>query len=128
MAIANVVVNDATTPTAVAHTFVPVQDGNDARFVNDTGALTLKGQETLGITIKRTDNPSLAHTARLTMWDPTEVTGTDGVVKIDHGNSADCRFNFSPLSTEQERLNLVTMTINGLTAQKTAMTKLLPLL
>lgn len=125
MALANIVINDATTPTPVAHTFVGIQDGSDARYVNDAGSITLKGQETLGLTIKRSVNQTQAHIARFTMWDPNEVT-IDGVAVVTHGSSCDCRFNFAPGSSEQERLNLLTMAINGLTAKKSDMAKLLP--
>lgn len=118
MPIGNIVVNDATTPTPVAHTFVPVQDGSEARYVNEAGAQTLKGQETLGLDIKRASSGGTANTARLTMWDPTEVAAVDGTYSVKYGSSADVRFNFAPQSTAQERLNLVTMTLNALTAKK----------
>lgn len=126
MSIGNIVVNDAAT-TPVAHTFVPIQDGADARYVNEAGALTLKGQETLGVAIKRAANPSLAHTARITMWDPKEVTDANtGLPVIDHGNSADLRFNFSDKSTVQERKDIVKMSVNAALAKIDDIAGLIP--
>lgn len=119
MPIGNIVVNDATTPTPVAHTFVPTQDGSEARYVNEAGAQTLKGQETLGLDVKRSSNGGTANTVRLTMWDPTEVAAPDLTYSVKYGSSADVRFNFAPQSTLQERKNLVRMTLNALTAKET---------
>lgn len=118
MAIANIVIADATTPTPVNHTFVPIADGAEARYVNEAGANTLKGQETLGLDIKRASGNGNANTARLTLWDPTEVAAGDGTYSVKYGSSADLRFNFAQAATNQERLNLVTMAINALTAKK----------
>lgn len=127
MAIANIVVNDATTPTPVAHTFVPIQDGAEARYVNESGAQTLKGQETLGLDIKRANGGSgNANVARLTLWDPTEVLGTDGTHTVSHGSSFDLRFNFAQKATLAERKNLLALAINALTAKKDDMAGLLP--
>lgn len=126
MAISNISVNDATTPTPVAHVFVPIQDGSDARYVNDAGAQTIKGQETIGLSIKRASTNGSAQVARATMYDPKEVSNGDGTYTVSHGNSSDCRFNFSPMATEQERLDLMTMTIALLSAKKSDMCKLLP--
>lgn len=126
MAIANISVDDATTPTPVAHVFVPVQDGAEARYVNEAGSQTLKGQETLGLDIKRASGGTSPHVARLTMWDPTEVLNTDGTYRVNHGSSCDLRFNFAQASSLQERLNLMTMAINALTAKKADMAGLLP--
>lgn len=126
MAIANIVVADATTPTPVNHTFVPIADGNDARYVNESGANTLAGQETLGFSVKRASDGKSPNTVRLTMWDPVEVLGTAGTYTVDHGSSADTRFNLANNATLQERLNLVTMHIAALTAMKTAIAGLQP--
>lgn len=126
MAISNIVINDATTPTPVAHTFVPVQDGAEARYVNAAGAQTLKGQETLGLDIKRASGGTSPHVARITMWDPTEVANGDGTYRVDHGSSCELRFNFAQASTLQARKDLLTMAINALTAKKDDMAGLLP--
>lgn len=125
MAIANIVINDGKA-TPVAHTFVPIQDGANAIYVNDAGALTLKGQETLGFNVKRSSAPTQASTVRITLWDPVEVTDVSGVTKVDHGSSVDCRFNFAPASTEAERTDDVMLLINFLTAKKTDIVKILP--
>jgi hypothetical protein len=125
MAIANIVVNDGKS-TPVAHTFVPIQDGADARYVNDAGAQTLAGQETLGLKISRSANGTQAHTVRITLWDPTEVVNADTTVSVDHGSSADLRFNFAPNSTEAERKDVVMLAVNAAIAKISDITKLLP--
>lgn len=127
MAMSNISVNDGKA-TPVAHVFVGIADGNDARFVNDAGALTLKGQETLNVTIKRSTSATQASTARITMWDPVEVTDATGVTKVDHGSSADLRWNFAPGSTEAERKDIVMLAVNAAIAQITTITKLIPIL
>jgi hypothetical protein len=127
MAIANIVVNDAATPTPIAHTFVPIQDGAEARYVNEAGAMTLKGQETLGLDIKRASSGSgNANVARLTLWDPTEVLGSDGTHTVAYGSSFDLRFNFAQKATPAERKDLLTLAINALTAKKDDMAGLRP--
>lgn len=118
MSISNIVINDATSPTPVAHTFVPVANGNNARWVNGTGAATLKGQETLGLDVKRATDARSANTARLTMWDPVEVESANGSVIVSHGNSADLRFNFAQAATSEEREHLFTLAINAALAKK----------
>lgn len=126
MAIANIVVADATTPAPVNHTFVPIADGNEAKYVNEAGAQTLAGQETIGFTVKRATDGKSANTARLTLWDPVEVLNVNGTYTVDHGSSADSRFNFAQAATLQEKLNVVTMHINALIAMKTAIASLMP--
>lgn len=126
MPIGNIVVADATTPTPVNHTFVPIADGNDARYVNDAGAQTLAGQETIGFSVKRAADGKSANTVRLTMWDPVEVLGSSGAYSVSHGSSMDTRGNFAQAATKQERLNLITMHIAALTAMKNAIADLQP--
>lgn len=118
MAITNIVVNDATSPTPVAHTFVPVADGNNAKWVNGTGANTLKGQETIGLDVKRAADARAANTARLTLWDPVEVAAVDGTYSVKYGNSVDLRFNFSQQATSQQRSDAFDLAINAAIAKK----------
>lgn len=127
MAMSNITVNDGKA-TPVAHVFVGIADGDDARFVNDAAALTLKGQETLNVAIKRSTGATQASTARITMWDPVEVTDVSGVTRVDHGSSADLRWNFAPTSTEAERKDIVMMSVNAAIAQLATITKLIPIL
>lgn len=122
MALTNIVLADSV-PTN--HTFVGIADGNEARYVNDAGSFTLKGQETLGFEIKRATGGTSPNIARVTLWDPKELL-VDGSYVIDHGNSADVRFNFAQTTTEVLRLDLITMMIALLTAKKVQMSKLQP--
>lgn len=126
MAIANIVVADATTPTPVQHTFVPIQDGADAVYVNEAGAQTLAGQETLRFSVKRSTDGKSANTVRLSMWDPVEVLNANGTYSVDHGSSIESKANFAQTATLQEKLNLVTMHINALTALKNDIAGLKP--
>lgn len=125
MALANIVVNDGKA-TPLAHTFIGVQDGAKARYVNEAGATTLKGQETLGFDVNRATSANQASTARVTLWDPVEVTDTTGVINVDHGSSSDCRFNFANNATIAEKTDLVMLTINSLTALKDDIINLRP--
>lgn len=111
----NITVADAAA-TPVNHTFVAVRDGADALFVNEA-ALTLKGQETLGLKVARSTNQVQAHTVRLTMWDPTEVT-VGGVTSVAYGSSSDVKFNFAPNATLQDRKDIVRMMRNALAAKE----------
>lgn len=105
MAIANIVLTDGQ-GTPVNHTFVPVADGDNARWVNASTALIVLGQETLGVNFERKADG--ASKVRLTLWDPTEVT-VNGVTTVDHGNSVTTNFSFAPSATVQEKLDLIKM-------------------
>lgn len=119
MAIGNITINDATTPTPIAHVFVPVADGDDARYVNTAMALTLQGEESLGFSVKRSSTDKQPTTVRCTVYDPKEVTDSStGLVSIGYSNSADSRFSFSTKASLQERLDAVTLMINFLTVMK----------
>lgn len=115
MAIANVVLADAAT-TPVNHTFVPIADGSEPRWINSTGAQTLAGQEALSVSIVRSTADKSPHSSRVTLYDPVEILGTSGTYTVDHASSADCRFKFPPNSTAQERKDVVRMMKNALTA------------
>lgn len=126
MAIANVVIADATPATPVNHTFVPIADGKNMRWINDTGAQTLAGQETLAVDVFRSANTKEPHTSSLKIYDPVEVLGVGGTYAVDHSCSSDVRFKFAPGSTAQERLNMVRMTKNALTALETYLSGPIP--
>lgn len=114
MAIANIVVKDS---AAVDHTFIPVADGKNAQWSNGTGAITLRGEETLGYNISRASGNKTADTVRMTVYDPKESTDPlTGLVKVAHGNSSDVRFNFNPNATLVDRKDLVAMTKNWIIA------------
>lgn len=128
MALANIAVNDATTPTPLSHVFVGIADGKQARYVNDAGAQTLKGQETLNFDVDRVTSSAQSkpnHVA-VSMWDPKEVAAVDGTYSVSHGSSSKTDFNFAQKATAQERLDLVTMHINALTALKSDIVAMIP--
>lgn len=116
MPIANVVIADATPVTPVNHTFVPIADGKNMRWVNETGANTLAGQETLSVDINRSVNAKEPHTSSVKIYDPVEILGVSGTYTVDHSSSADTRFKFAVNSTLQERLNVCRMQKNAITA------------
>lgn len=124
MSMSNIVVNDGKA-TPLAHTFIGIADGDNARYVNQD-SLTLKGQETLGFTVKRSSGTQ-ASTARVTHWDPVEVT-VAGVTTVDHGNSCDLKWNFSPSATLAERTDTFMQSINAAIALKDSIVGLLPIL
>lgn len=125
MPIGNIVAADATTPTPVNHTFVPIADGNNARYVNEAGAQTLAGQETISFDVNRGVNGK-ASTVRQTLYDPVEVQSADGVYTVSHSCRLATNGTFDAKSTEQERRNAVKMHINALTAMLDAWSKLQP--
>lgn len=131
MALANISVNDATTPTPVAHVFIGIADGNQARYVNDAGAQTLKGQETLQFTVNRVLSSAKSQQNKpnyvaVKMWDPKEVNNGDGTFTVAYGSSSVTEFNFAQAATAQDRADLVTMHINALNALKADIVALIP--
>lgn len=80
MTIANIVLVDATSPTPVSHTFVPIADGATSQWINSTGALSVSGQESLKVEITRGKTDTADSTARVVLVDPQEAT-VDGVAK-----------------------------------------------
>lgn len=80
MTIANIVLVDATSPTPVSHTFVPIADGAISQWINSTGALSVSGQESLKVEIARGKTDTADSTARVVLVDPQEAT-VDGVAK-----------------------------------------------
>lgn len=131
MALANISINDGTTPTPVAHVFLGIADGNQARYVNDATAQTLKGQENLTFEIKRAQSSAKSQQnkpnyAAVKLWDPKEVAVGDGTYTVAYGSSAVSEFNFAQAATTQDRLDLVTMQINALTALKADIVALTP--
>lgn len=80
MTIASIVLVDATSPTPVSHTFVPIADGAISQWINSTGALSVSGQESLKVEITRGKTDTADSTARVVLVDPQEAT-VDGVAK-----------------------------------------------
>lgn len=120
MALANIVLNDATSPTPVAHTFVGIADGNRAVYVNEDSE-TLKGQETLRYNVDRVSssaNTTKPNVASVSLYVPKEVEGADGAYAVSHGSSFVTTCNFAQKATTQERLDGVTMHIAALVALK----------
>lgn len=104
-AIGSISVNDAES-TPVAHAFAPVTtDGALARFAN-RNATVPAGYETLSIEMRSPVGATGAYRLFIKGADPTTAT-VDGVEKVVKTNSFDFTINFAPLSTAQERLNLM---------------------
>lgn len=106
-AIGNISVNDAET-TPVAHVFSPVTtDGATAKLANRV-ATTPAGYETLSIEVRNPTSATAAYRVVLKSNDPVTAT-VDGSDVVVRNSSAELTFNFSQLSTSQERLNLLKM-------------------
>lgn len=113
MSVPNVVLGDAQSPTPVNHTFTPIQDGPDAKFVNMSSGTILAGQETLAVEILRPKTDAAQATARVVIWDPVEGT-VDGQTVALRGAAASASFKFAPGCTEQEKKDIVKMLANAL--------------
>lgn len=109
---ATIVLADAET-VPVNHTFTPIQDGENAKFVNGTGSTILSSQETLAVEIVRPKTDAAQAQARVVIWDPVEGT-VDGQQKVLRGSSAAVSFKFAPGTTLQEKKNIVKMMANAL--------------
>lgn len=108
----NIVLADAQA-TPVNHTFVCIEDGATARYINETGALTLSGQETLVVEVIRPKTDAAQSNNRVVIWDPVEGT-VDGKTSVLYGNSSAVNFKFAPNATLQEKKDIVKMTANAL--------------
>lgn len=104
---------DATSPTPVAHVYSPVQDGSIAVLVNTAGATTVAGQETLQVEVNRARTDAAQNTSRVVLWDPKEVT-VNGVTGVGYGLSGACTFKFPPGSTLQDKKDIVKKMANAL--------------
>lgn len=91
--------------TPVTHTFTPIQDGPEAKFVSAMGATILSAQETLTVEIQRPKTDTAQQTARVVIWDPVEGT-VDGQQVVLRGSSAAVVFKFPAGATVQEKKNL----------------------
>lgn len=99
--------------TPVNHTFLPLQDGAEAKLVNATGSTIISSQETLAVEITRPKTDTAQAQARIVIWDPVEGT-VDGQVQVLRGLSASTSFKFPPGSSLQEKKNVVKMMANAL--------------
>lgn len=118
-AIADIIVNDAET-TPVAHTFAPVTtNGGVAKLANRT-ATTPNGFETLSVEMAAPGGGRTAYLHRVGLNDPVEAV-VDGQTVVVRNSSFEGKLNFSPLSTAQERKNLLKM-ISNLYAHATIVT------
>lgn len=108
----SIVLADAET-TPVNHTFVPIQDGPESKWVNTTGAITISGQETLAVEIQRAKTDAAQNKARVVIWDPVEVT-VDSQTTVARGCSGAANFTFAPGASVQEKKNVLKMLANAL--------------
>lgn len=91
--------------TPVTHTFTPIQDGPEAKFVSAMGATILSAQEVLTVEVLRPKTDTAQQTARVVIWDPVEGA-VDGQQTVLRGSSAACVFKFPPGATLQEKKNI----------------------
>lgn len=98
-------------PTPVSHSFSPVTtDGQKAKWANRAATIP-QGYETLEVEIRPPASTTGAYRMIGKMTFPTvgTVNGQDAVVRAD---SADFTFNFSQLSTVQDREDRVVIVSN----------------
>jgi hypothetical protein len=111
-AIGNIVVNDAK-GTPVAHTYAPVTtDGTLARLAN-RAATTPAGFETLQVDLRQPTSTTGAYRLSVKANDPVTAT-VDGSDVVVRNSSCELTFNFSQMSTSQERLDLLKKMSNAL--------------
>lgn len=118
-AIGNIILADAKV-TPVNHTFAPVTtDGALARLANRSATIP-QGFELLSIELGTPSSGTAAYRVKVKASFPTvaAVEGQDAVTRI---SSVDCVFNFSQLSTAQDRKDIAKM-ISGLFAHTTFVT------
>jgi hypothetical protein len=123
-----ITVNDGKT-TPASHTFAPVKtDGSNARLANRSAAVP-QGYEILEINVRDVGtSKTAAYRVFGSMTLPTLATVGD-VVSVDHFSKVDFSFNFSQLSTAQERKDLLAMLSNlfAHADMKTVVTNIEPL-
>jgi hypothetical protein len=108
-------------PGAVDHTFTPAgMDGNVHKFDNgdfgDSGAALA----TLTALLDKAKPSRGTDHLKITLGLPLE-TLVDGVPTVDHVNRSFTTFVMDPSSTEDERRDLVAMTINALSSSLSVM-------
>lgn len=109
-AIGNIALADAKT-TPVTHTFAPVTtDGAVAKLANRAASIP-QGFETLQIEVTQPQSPTAAYRVKVKASFPTvaAVEGQDAVVRV---SSFECAFNFSQLSSAQDRKDVLKLMAN----------------
>lgn len=109
-AIGNIILADAKT-TPVNHTFAPVTtDGALAKLANRAASIP-QGYEALSIELTQPQSGTAAYRMKVKASFPTvaAVEGQDAVVRI---SSFEGTFNFSQLSTAQDRKDILKMISN----------------
>lgn len=116
-AIGPVVLNDRKA-TPVAHTFVPNGESNGVWALRESSGIPIADNI---VTVRLNETPSRVK-ANLWFTFPVVVTETvNGVSRsvIDHTARAKVEFDFSNLSTEAERKDVVGMVYNSLASSQT---------
>lgn len=116
----SVVLKDRTPTTPVDHTFVPRDIRNGVGTAEETTGVPV-GNSRLSVSLRRTSELG-KYKAELKLAIPTVVEETiNGVAvpKVARTAYADVTFTFDPLSSEQERNDLVGMLASSLETGKT---------
>lgn len=108
---ATIVLADAET-VPVNHTFTPIQDGPEAKYINSAGATILASQETLAVEVSRGKTDESPSKGRVVLWDPKEGT-VDSKTVVLYGNSGSANFTFAPAATVQEKKNVMKMLVQA---------------
>lgn len=114
----SVVLTDRATPTPVDHTFVPRDVRADVGTVIETTGVPV-GNPRLSVSLRV--QPSGQYKPEVKLAVPVVMNETiNGVTnpKVVRTAYADVTFKFDPLSSEQERADLVGMLVSALSADK----------
>lgn len=117
----NVVVNDRTTPTAVAHTFVPYgRKGDNVGILVENGSSPIANNV---LTLSQYETAGGRRNAFVKLVLPVVANETiNGITspKLIRTAYVDLKLSFDKMSTEQERNNAVGMLMNALDPTKVA--------
>lgn len=119
--IANIVINDATSPTPVAHTFAPVsQGGSDCSLADRSGGISV-GYPTISVSMSLPSKSSRLYKTRLKVALPvlenvtnSTVSGIAPAPTLSYTMTADMTFFMPERSTLQNRKDIIAYAKNAL--------------
>lgn len=97
--------------TPIVHTFNRGNMTGSIQKMTNRVAATLLGREQISLEVTPPKSPSSAHRVRIGLGVPVEAT-VSGVTTVDHTSSVEVVFNLAQKSSDQERLDLITLTKN----------------